>query len=166
MAPRRADCTGGTPPSRRGRSRHLVRPDLIECDRVLLRAVALKELTEAEAADRRAHLIEAASHWQVLRIAAEIVDRAREPFPGDRFEHSMLSTLHRFSWRAPRSLACGCSASTSVCARLRRGWESPSSLPERTTAATLRTPSSRPPRVHTTARAGPTIPRAGRAAAR
>ena len=45
--------------------------------------VALKELTEAEAADRRAHLIAAAAHWHVLRIAAEIVDRARQPFPGD-----------------------------------------------------------------------------------
>ena len=56
---------------------------LIECDRVLLRAMTLKELTEAEAADRRAHLIAAAAHWQVLRIAAEIVDRARQPFPGD-----------------------------------------------------------------------------------
>ena len=53
---------------------------LIECDRVLLRAVVLKELTEAEAADRRAHLISAAAHWQDLRIAAEIVDRARQPF--------------------------------------------------------------------------------------
>ena len=42
---------------------------LIECDRVLLRAVALKELTEAEVADRRAHLVSAAAHWQVLRIA-------------------------------------------------------------------------------------------------
>ena len=56
---------------------------LIECDRVLLRAVALKELTEAEAADRRAHLIEAASHWQVLRIAAEMVDCDREAVAGD-----------------------------------------------------------------------------------
>jgi uncharacterized protein with PIN domain len=53
---------------------------LIECDRVLLRVVALKELTEAEAADRRAHLIAAAAHWHVLRIAAEIVDRARQPW--------------------------------------------------------------------------------------
>ena len=56
---------------------------LIECDRVLLRAVALKELTEAEAADRRAHLAVAAAHWQVLRIAPEIVDRARQSFPGE-----------------------------------------------------------------------------------
>lgn len=56
---------------------------LIECSRVLLRAVALKELTEAEAADRHAHLVAAAAHWQVLRIAPEIVDRARQPFPGE-----------------------------------------------------------------------------------
>jgi hypothetical protein len=49
----------------------------------LLRVVALKELTEAEAAYRRAHLIAAAAHWHVLRIAAGIVDRARQPFPGD-----------------------------------------------------------------------------------
>jgi predicted nucleic acid-binding protein len=54
---------------------------LIECDRVLIRAVALGELNESEAADRRAHLADAASHWQIMRIAAEIVDRARQPFP-------------------------------------------------------------------------------------
>jgi uncharacterized protein with PIN domain len=50
---------------------------LIECDRVLLRTVVLKEMTEAEAADRRAHLMAAAAHWQILRVAAEIVERAR-----------------------------------------------------------------------------------------
>ena len=54
---------------------------LIECDRVILRAAALGELTETEAADRRAHLT-AASHWQILRVAPEIVERARQPFPG------------------------------------------------------------------------------------
>jgi predicted nucleic acid-binding protein len=54
---------------------------LIECDRVLLRAVSQGELTEADAADRRAHLADAAAHWHILRIAAEIVDRARQPFP-------------------------------------------------------------------------------------
>ena len=56
---------------------------LIESDRVLLRAVALGELTEAEAADRRGHLMTAASHWHVLRISPEIVERARRPFPGE-----------------------------------------------------------------------------------
>jgi len=35
---------------------------LIECDRVLHRAAALGELTEAEVADRRAHLTTAAAH--------------------------------------------------------------------------------------------------------
>ena len=56
---------------------------LIECDRVLMRAVALGELTEADAADRRAHLMTAASHWHLLRIGPEIVERARQPFPGE-----------------------------------------------------------------------------------
>jgi predicted nucleic acid-binding protein len=55
---------------------------LIECDRVLLRAAALGELTEADAADRRAHLAAASAHWQVLRLGADIVERARQPFPG------------------------------------------------------------------------------------
>jgi hypothetical protein len=55
---------------------------LIECDRVLLRAAALGELTEADAADRRAYLATASAHWQVLRLGADIADRARQPFPG------------------------------------------------------------------------------------
>ena len=32
---------------------------------------------------RRAHLTSAASHWQILRVAPEIVERARQPFPGE-----------------------------------------------------------------------------------
>jgi uncharacterized protein with PIN domain len=57
---------------------------LIECDRVLIRAAALGELTEADAADRRGHLATAAARWHRLRISGEIVDRARQPFPGER----------------------------------------------------------------------------------
>ena len=78
---------------------------LIECDRVLLRAVALKELTEAEAADRRAHLGAAAAHWQVLRIAGEIVDRARQPFPGDPVR--TLDAIHLASMLVARSAVAG-----------------------------------------------------------
>ena len=78
---------------------------LIECDRVLLRAVALKELTEAESADRRAHLIEAAAHWQVLRIAGEIVDRSRQPFPGDPIR--TLDAIHLASLLVARSAVAG-----------------------------------------------------------
>jgi predicted nucleic acid-binding protein len=55
---------------------------LIECDRALHRAVALAELTEADAADRRANLATVSSHWTLLRIGSEVVERARRPFPG------------------------------------------------------------------------------------
>lgn len=74
---------------------------LIECDRVLLRAVALGELTESEAADRRAHLVCAAAHWQVLHIAGEVVDRARRPFPGDPIR--TLDAIHLASLLVARS---------------------------------------------------------------
>jgi hypothetical protein len=47
------------------------------------RAAALGLLTEAEAADRRALLARAATHWHTLRIGSEVVDRARQAFPGD-----------------------------------------------------------------------------------
>ena len=78
---------------------------LIECERVLLRAVAFKELTEAEAADRRAHLVSAAAYWQVLRIAGEIVDRARQPFPGDPIR--TLDAIHLASLLVARSAIVG-----------------------------------------------------------
>ena len=78
---------------------------LIECDRVLLRAVALKELTEAEAADRRAHLAVAAAHWQILRIAPEIIDRARQPFPGEPIR--TLDAIHLASLIVGRSAVRG-----------------------------------------------------------
>ena len=55
---------------------------LIECDRALHRATALKELTEADAADRRAHLAAVSSHWTLLRIGPEVVERTRQSFPG------------------------------------------------------------------------------------
>lgn len=54
---------------------------LIECDRVLTRAVSLGELGEAEAAARRAILSRAAHHWMVFRIDGDVVARARRPFP-------------------------------------------------------------------------------------
>jgi PIN domain len=78
---------------------------LIECDRVLLRAAALGELTEAEAADRRAHLATAASHWHVLRIGPEIVERARQPFPGGPIR--TLDAIHLASVLVARSAVAG-----------------------------------------------------------
>jgi len=78
---------------------------LIECDRVLLRAAALGELTEAESADRRAHLTAAASHWQILRVAPEIVERARQPFPGEPIR--TLDAIHLASVLAARTALAG-----------------------------------------------------------
>jgi predicted nucleic acid-binding protein len=78
---------------------------LIECDRVVLRAAALGELTEAEAADRRAHLTAAASHWQILRVAPEIVERARQPFPGEPIR--TLDAIHLASALTARTAIVG-----------------------------------------------------------
>lgn len=78
---------------------------IIECERVLLRAVALRELTEADAADRRAHLTTAASHWHLLRIGPEIVDRARQPFPGEPIR--TLDAIHLASAILARSAVAG-----------------------------------------------------------
>jgi predicted nucleic acid-binding protein len=54
---------------------------LVECDRVLIRAVATSGLEEAEAAGRRARLRSAVEHWILFDLDTEIVDRARRPFP-------------------------------------------------------------------------------------
>jgi predicted nucleic acid-binding protein len=78
---------------------------LIECERALHRAAALGELTEAEAADRRAYLATAAMHWHVLRIGPEVVDRARQPFPGDPIR--TLDAIHLASAIVARSAVAG-----------------------------------------------------------
>ena len=74
---------------------------IIECDRVLIRAAALGELTEAEAAGRRARLSAAASHWHLLRIHPDVVDRARQPFFGEPVR--TLDAIHLASALTARS---------------------------------------------------------------
>lgn len=54
---------------------------LIECDRVLIRAVTLNELDESDAAMRQARLNAVAARWTLLSIDEEISERARRPFP-------------------------------------------------------------------------------------
>jgi uncharacterized protein with PIN domain len=78
---------------------------LIECDRALHRAVAMGELTEAEAADRRAHLATAAAHWTVLRIGPEVVERARQSFPGPPVR--TFDAIHLASLLVARSAISG-----------------------------------------------------------
>ncbi len=78
---------------------------LVECDRVLHRAAAVGELTEADAADRRAHLVTAAAHWHVLRLGQEVVGRARQPFPGEPIR--TLDALHLASALVARGAVAG-----------------------------------------------------------
>lgn len=78
---------------------------LIECDRVVIRAATMGELSEGDAADRRARLTTAAAHWHVLRISEEIVQRARQPFPGDPVR--TLDAIHLASALVARSAIAG-----------------------------------------------------------
>ena len=78
---------------------------LIECDRVLIRATALGDLTEAQAADRRAHLNGAAVGWQIMRVGQEIVERARRPFPGEPIR--TLDAVHLASALVARQAIAG-----------------------------------------------------------
>jgi predicted nucleic acid-binding protein len=56
---------------------------LIECDRVLIRAVVLDELHESDAGQRQARLNAVAERWTLLALADEIIERARRPFPAE-----------------------------------------------------------------------------------
>lgn len=74
---------------------------LIECDRVLIRSVVLGEISESDAARLRASLNELASRWRVLRISPGIVERARQPFPGEPLRS--LDAIHLASALMARS---------------------------------------------------------------
>jgi predicted nucleic acid-binding protein len=78
---------------------------LVECDRVLIRAITLGEIEEASAADRRAHLNAAAAHWHLWRVSSDIVDRARHPFPAEPVR--TLDAIHLASALAVRSVVPG-----------------------------------------------------------
>ena len=54
---------------------------LVECDRVLIRATALQEMTHSSADSRRRRLRSAAAAWYVLRLGGDVADRARQAFP-------------------------------------------------------------------------------------
>ena len=72
----------------------VIAPDLtlVECDRVLIRAVALAEILDKLARQRRTRLNTVAAHWNLLRIGGEIIDRARRPFPAEPVR--TLDALH------------------------------------------------------------------------
>ena len=78
---------------------------LVECDRVLIRAVTLGEIDEATAADRRAYLNAAAAHWHLRRVSPDILDRARHRFPVEPVR--TLGAIHLASALAVRSAVPG-----------------------------------------------------------
>jgi len=78
---------------------------LVECDRVLTRAVTTGEIDEAAAADRRAHLNAAASRWHLWRVSPDMVERARHPFPAEPIR--TLDAIHLASALAVRSAVPG-----------------------------------------------------------
>jgi predicted nucleic acid-binding protein len=78
---------------------------LIECDRVLIRAVTLREIDEATAANRRAYLNAAAAHWHMYRLSLDIVERARRAFPVEPVR--TLDAIHLASALAVRSTIPG-----------------------------------------------------------
>jgi len=65
---------------------------LVECDRVLIRAAALGELPEADAASRRAELNAVAAHWTMLHLGSDAIERARRRFPEEPVR--TLDALH------------------------------------------------------------------------
>ena len=73
---------------------------LSECERALIRAIALGRLTETEALDCRRELIVAAARWNLLRIGTEVVERARRPFPTEPIR--TLDAIHLASALAAR----------------------------------------------------------------
>jgi predicted nucleic acid-binding protein len=65
---------------------------LVECDRVLIRAMVLHELEEADAVVRQARLNAVAHTWTVLALDEEILERARRPLPAEPVR--TLDALH------------------------------------------------------------------------
>jgi predicted nucleic acid-binding protein len=77
----------------------------VECERALIRGVATGRLPEAVAADRRAHLARAAEFWTTLTLDAEILSRARRPFPREPIR--TLDAIHLATALAARESVPG-----------------------------------------------------------
>ncbi len=75
---------------------------LIECERVLIRAVVTSLLPEAMAAERRAVLARTVDHWVTFDLDAEVAERARRPFPAEPIR--TLDAVHLATAVLARSL--------------------------------------------------------------
>jgi predicted nucleic acid-binding protein len=75
---------------------------IVECDRVLVRAVATNILPEATAAERRAVLARTVDHWVTFDLDPEVLDRVRRPFPAEPIR--TLDAIHLATAILARSL--------------------------------------------------------------
>jgi hypothetical protein len=75
---------------------------LIECDRVLIRAVATSALPQAVASERQDVLARTADHWVIFDLDATVVDRSRRPFPAEPIR--TLDAIHLATASLARSL--------------------------------------------------------------
>jgi predicted nucleic acid-binding protein len=74
---------------------------LIECDRALIRAETLGDLSAARRSELAGVLRAAAAGWDVLKIDDEVVERARLPFPQEPIR--TLDAIHLASALVARS---------------------------------------------------------------
>lgn len=89
---------------------------MVECDRILIRAHAAGRISDGRLADLRALLTSAAARWHMIRLDAEVIERARRPFPREPIR--TLDALHLASALAARAGA-GELALLSLDARIR-----------------------------------------------
>jgi predicted nucleic acid-binding protein len=90
---------------------------VVESERALVRAVSMGRLTESEGADRRAQLASVVTRWNLLRLEAEVMERAGRRFPGEPLR--TLDALHLASALAARAAVPGL-AMLSLDGRVRR----------------------------------------------
>lgn len=76
---------------------------LVECDRALIRAEALDDISPAKRGELAAVLRAAAARWSVLKVDGEVVERARQPFPTEPIR--TLDAIHLASALVARSAA-------------------------------------------------------------
>ncbi|MFI5181866.1 MAG: type II toxin-antitoxin system VapC family toxin [Thermoanaerobaculia bacterium] len=74
---------------------------VIECERVLVRGLALGSLTDVDASGRRATLQRLIFGWTLLRMDNEILERAKRAFPDEPLR--TLDALHLSSALMVRS---------------------------------------------------------------
>jgi hypothetical protein len=74
---------------------------LVECDRALIRAEAIGDLSPFETGQRRALLEAVSAGWLLLKMGGEILQRARRRFPQEPIR--ALDSLHLASALMARS---------------------------------------------------------------